>query len=82
MVTVRAVYFDVSANGFLYNMVRILVGTMLKEIGSGKLPQDTIARAINSKNRSDAGPTAPPQGLALMRVQYPDFGWMRLLKRL
>ena len=74
-------YYDVSANGFLYNMVRILVGTML-EIGSGKLPQDAIARAINSKNRSDAGPTAPPQGLALMRVQYPDFDTDEVLKRL
>ncbi len=74
-------YYDVSANGFLYNMVRILVGTML-EIGSGKLPQDAIAHAINSKNRSDAGPTAPPQGLALMRVQYPDFDTDEVLKRL
>ena len=74
-------YYDVSANGFLYNMVRILVGTML-EIGSGKLPQDAIARAINSKNRSDAGPTAPPQGLSLMRVQYPDFDTDEVLKRI
>jgi len=74
-------YYDVSANGFLYNMVRILVGTML-EIGSGKLPPDAIARAINSKNRSDAGPTAPPQGLSLMRVQYPDFDTDEVLRRL
>lgn len=74
-------YYDVSANGFLYNMVRILVGTML-EIGSGKLPQDAIARAISSKNRSDAGPTAPPQGLSLMRVQYPDFDTDEVLRRL
>ena len=74
-------YYDVSANGFLYNMVRILVGTML-EIGSGKLPQDSIAKAINSKNRADAGPTAPPQGLALMRVQYADFDTDEVLRRL
>ena len=68
----RYLYYDVSANGFLYNMVRILVGTML-EIGSGKLPQDALARAIASKRRDDAGATAPPHGLMLIRVQYEDF---------
>ena len=77
----RYLYYDVSANGFLYNMVRILVGTML-EIGSGKLPQDAIARAIASKRRDDAGATAPPQGLALMRVQYEDFDTDEVLNRL
>ena len=77
----RYLYYDVSANGFLYNMVRILVGTML-EIGSGKLPEDAIARAIASKRRDDAGATAPPQGLALMRVQYEDFDTDEVLNRL
>ena len=77
----RYFYYDVSANGFLYNMVRILVGTML-EIGSGKLPQDAILRALESKNRSDAGATAPPQGLMLMRVQYEDFDTDEVLNRL
>ncbi|MEA4869740.1 MAG: tRNA pseudouridine(38-40) synthase TruA [Christensenella sp.] len=74
-------FYDVSANGFLYNMVRILTGTML-EIGSGKRPQDAIAQAIRSKRRSDAGATAPPQGLTLMRVQYSDFDTDEVLKRL
>jgi tRNA pseudouridine38-40 synthase len=74
-------YYDVSANGFLYNMVRILVGTML-EIGGGKLPEDAIARALKSGQRSDAGPTAPPQGLALMRVQYEGFDTDEVLQRL
>ena len=64
--------YEVAANGFLYNMVRILVGTML-EIGSGKLPEDTIARAVASGLRADAGATAPPHGLCLWRVQYDDF---------
>ena len=64
--------YEVAANGFLYNMVRILVGTML-EIGSGKLPEDTIARAVASGLRADAGATAPAQGLCLWRVQYDDF---------
>jgi len=77
----RYLFYDVSANGFLYNMVRILVGTML-EIGSGKLPEDAVARALLSHRRSDAGGTAPPQGLALMRVQYEDFDTDEVLNRL
>ena len=77
----RYLYYDVSANGFLYNMVRILVGTML-EIGSGKLPEDAIAHALVSKRRNDAGATAPPQGLTLMRVQYEDFDTDEVLNRL
>jgi tRNA pseudouridine38-40 synthase len=74
-------YYDVAANGFLYNMVRILAGTML-EIGSGKLPQDAIARALESRDRADAGATAPPQGLTLMRVRYDDFDTDEVLDRL
>lgn len=77
----RYLYYDVSANGFLYNMVRILVGTML-EIGSGRLPEHAIARALESKRRDDAGATAPPQGLMLMRVQYEDFDTDEVLNRL
>ncbi len=73
--------YEVSANGFLYNMVRILVGTML-EVGSGKLPQDAISRALKSGLRADAGATAPPQGLFLQRVQYEDFDTEEILKRL
>jgi tRNA pseudouridine38-40 synthase len=73
--------YEVSANGFLYNMVRILVGTML-EVGSGKLPLDAISRAIKSGLRADAGATAPPQGLFLQRVQYDDFDTQEILKRL
>lgn len=73
-------YYFVSANGFLYNMVRILVGTFL-EIGEGKRPQDAVARALVSKNRADAGATAPAHGLTLMRVQYEDFDTDEVLKR-
>lgn len=72
--------YEVSANGFLYNMVRILVGTML-EIGSGKLPQDAMSRAIASGKRDDAGGTAPPHGLFLQRVQYDDFDTDEVLSR-
>lgn len=73
-------YYDVSANGFLYNMVRILVGTML-EIGLNNLPQDAISRALASKNRADAGPTAPAHGLTLVRVVYDDFDTNEVLPR-
>ena len=73
-------FYEVSANGFLYNMVRILVGTML-EIGGGKLPEDAIARALQSGLRDDAGATAPPHGLCLQRVQYEDFDTQEVLSR-
>lgn len=65
------VIFTVSADGFLYNMVRIMVGTLL-DISSGKLEADSIPTAISAKERSSAGVTAPPQGLYLNRVFY-DF---------
>jgi len=74
-------FYEVTANGFLYNMVRILVGTML-EIGSGKLPENAIALALSSRRRLDAGATAPPQGLMLMRVKYEDFDTDEVLSRL
>ncbi|MDP3448806.1 MAG: tRNA pseudouridine(38-40) synthase TruA [Eubacteriales bacterium] len=74
-------HYEVSANGFLYNMVRILVGTLL-EIGGGKLPEDAIARALTSGLRADAGATAPPHGLCLQRVQYDDFDTEEVLRRI
>ena len=73
-------YYTVSANGFLYNMVRILVGTML-EIGAGNLPLNAISHALETKNRLDAGPTAPAQGLMLMRVVYDGFDTEEVLSR-
>ncbi len=59
----------ISANGFLYNMVRAIAGTLI-EVGLGKIPPDAVAELLESRNRSAAGPTAPPQGLCLMEVQY------------
>lgn len=64
-------YYDIAGNGFMYNMVRIVVGTML-EIGGGLCPPDAMARALMSGRREDAGATAPPHGLTLSRVEYPD----------
>lgn len=63
------VEFKVSADGFLYNMVRIMVGTLLR-VSQGKIQPDDIPKIIESKNRFNAGPTAPPEGLYLNRVFY------------
>jgi tRNA pseudouridine38-40 synthase len=60
---------EVEANGFLYNMVRNIVGSLL-EVGRGKESPDWIAHVRDAKNRDIAGPTAPPQGLFLMHVNY------------
>lgn len=60
---------SITADGFLYNMVRILVGTLLY-INEGKIDHDSIPELINSKDRKKAGPTVPPCGLYLNRVYY------------
>lgn len=66
------VTFYVEGDGFLYNMVRIMVGTMLA-IAAGSIPQGSIPDIIASKNRSRAGATAPAWGLYLCKVFYdPD----------
>ncbi len=65
------VELSVEADGFLYNMVRIMVGTLIY-INEGKLAPDSIPNIINAQNRDAAGPTAPPQGLYLQEVFY-DF---------
>lgn len=63
------VYMTVQADGFLYNMVRIMVGTLLK-IQQGKLSADSIPDIIKAENRKEAGPTAPACGLYLDEVIY------------
>ncbi|MGN0498110.1 MAG: tRNA pseudouridine(38-40) synthase TruA [Acutalibacteraceae bacterium] len=63
------VEMKVEADGFLYNMVRIMVGTLLR-VAQGKIGEDEIADIINAKNRKAAGPTAPACGLYLNRVNY------------
>ena len=65
----REVALLVHGDGFLYNMVRILAGTLM-QVGSGKLERGAIARAIETGDRLQLGITAPPQGLTLMRVFY------------
>jgi tRNA pseudouridine38-40 synthase len=60
---------EVEADGFLYNMVRAIVGTLV-EVGRGAQPESWPAEALQAADRSAAGPTAPPQGLFLVRVDY------------
>lgn len=63
------VIFSVTGDGFLYNMVRIMVGTLLY-INSGKIPENSIKSIIESRDRKNAGITARPEGLYLNRVFY------------
>lgn len=63
------IIIDVKGSGFLRNMVRIMVGTMV-EVGEGKTRPDAITGFFNGKSDTTAGMTAPPQGLCLMEVYY------------
>jgi tRNA pseudouridine38-40 synthase len=64
--------FEVSADRFLRNMVRAMVGTLL-EIGQGRIEPEDLLGVLDSKDRSRAGASAPADGLYLNRVVYPDF---------
>ncbi|MEO6347042.1 MAG: tRNA pseudouridine(38-40) synthase TruA [Aquaticitalea sp.] len=63
--------FTITADRFLRNMVRAIVGTMI-EIGLGKMPAERLHEIINSKNRSEAGFSVPAHGLYLTRIVYPE----------
>jgi len=60
---------EVSGDGFLYNMVRTIVGTLV-DVGMGKHDPSWVAEVLATKDRRRAGQTAPPQGLFLVEVQY------------
>lgn len=70
--------YDVAGSGFLYNMVRIMVGTMLR-IGMGYDDLSTIENALSDPLRKNAGDTAPAHGLTLWRVEYGEFDTEDLL---
>ena len=63
------VEFSVTGNGFLYNMVRIIVGTLL-QISEGKISLENLVEALETGNRTLVGKTMPPQGLCLEKVKY------------
>jgi len=63
------IWIDVEADGFLYNMVRAIAGTLMN-VGRGYWPEEKVEGILNAEDRREAGPTAPPQGLFLMRVKY------------
>ena len=65
----ESIIIEVTGDGFLYNMVRIIVGTLV-EAGAGKRSPESVRDAIESKDRSRAGFTAPPQGLYLKEIYF------------
>ena len=65
----RAIALEVDGDGFLRHMVRTIAGTLV-EIGTGRRTPQSIVATLASKDRSEAGPTAPPWGLFLVRVEY------------
>lgn len=62
-------WLDVEADGFLYNMVRSIAGTLI-DVGRGHMPESDVAEVLAAGDRKLAGPTAPALGLFLMRVTY------------
>ena len=63
--------FRIVADHFVYNMVRIIVGTLI-EVGLAKRDAQSVSDALERGDRDLAGPTAPPWGLTLDKVSYPD----------
>ncbi len=63
------IWIELTGNGFLYNMVRIIAGTLL-EVGLGKIKPEEIPKIIESKDRKKAGKTLPAVGLYLVEVMY------------
>ena len=61
--------FEIAATHFYHNMVRIIVGTLL-EVGRGKMTPEEFQRILEAGDRSQAGPTVPPHGLVLVKVEY------------
>ncbi len=73
--TGKVVHIRARANGFLQQMVRSLVGTVIP-VGEGRLLPEEMLDVLNAKDRAAAGPVAPPHGLCLVSVEY-DAGWSR-----
>jgi len=65
------VIFEITGDGFLRHMVRAIAGTLV-DIGHGRRPRESIDRVLASRDRAQAGPTAPARGLFLVEVEYAD----------
>ncbi len=65
----KSVVIEITGDGFLYNMVRIITGTLV-EVGAGKKSSDDLPEIIESRSRANAGFTAPPQGLYLKEIYF------------
>lgn len=63
------VYIYIEADGFLYNMARNIVGTLI-EVGRGRISEDRMKEILSKKERAFSGPTAPAKGLCLLKVRY------------
>jgi tRNA pseudouridine38-40 synthase len=69
-------WIEVEGNGFLYNMVRIIAGSLVM-VGAGRREPGWLATALAARSRPAAGPTAPPQGLVLLATQLDPDPWRR-----
>jgi len=67
------ILLEFEGDGFLYNMVRAMVGTLV-QVGRGTWTPERVGEALRAKDRRAGGPTAPPQGLTLVSVRYPGKG--------
>lgn len=65
------IYIELTGSGFLYNMVRIIAGTLI-DVGNGKIKVSDVPKIIEEGDRTKAGKTLPPQGLFLVKVDYVD----------
>lgn len=68
MITIR-----ITGNGFLYNMVRIIAGTLIR-VGKGSYEPEHVKEILAARDREEAGETARPEGLTLIEIRYPDEG--------
>ena len=65
------IYIELTGNGFLYNMVRIIAGTLIR-VGGDEMAPDEIPQILGKKDRTVAGPTAPAHGLTMMGIEYGE----------
>lgn len=69
------IHLKITGNGFLYNMVRIIAGTLI-ETGKGSYPPEHVQEILKAKDREAAGPTARALGLTLVGIHYPEWDEM------